>query len=72
MDDDTRLMDAATKLTPSLPTGEGTEQQDSRLCVVLAPDHLTVEALLDWLEQTGRTDRDVQVLVDEYLVRWRE
>ena len=72
MDDDTRLMDAATKLMPSLPTGEGTEQQDSRLHVVLVHDRASVEALLDWLEQSGRTDRDVQVLVDEFLVRWRE
>jgi hypothetical protein len=72
MDDDTRLMDAATKLMPSLSTGEGTEQPDSQLRVVLVHDHGTVETLLDWLERSGRPTREVVIVGDDFLVRWQE
>lgn len=72
MDDDTRLMDAATKLMPSLSTREGTAQQDSRLRVVLVHDRDTVEVLLDWLERNGRPTRELVIVGDDFLVRWQE
>ena len=65
-------MDVPTRLLSPLPAGKGDEQDDSRLRVVLVRGHDSVELLLDWLERSGRTDPDVLVLVDEYVVRWRE
>jgi hypothetical protein len=63
-------MDVPTQLMPPLSDRDG--NRDSRLRVVLVRDHDSVEALLDWLERSGRTERDVLMLVDEYVVRWRE
>lgn len=65
-------MDVPTRLLTPLPAVEGDEQDDSRLRVVLVRGHDSVELLLDWLERSGRTDPDVLVLVDEFVVRWRE
>jgi hypothetical protein len=66
--EETRPMDVPTRLMPSLADGAA----DSRLRVVLVRGHESVEALLDWLERSGRANPDVLVLVDEFVVRWRE
>jgi hypothetical protein len=65
-------MDVPTQLMPALATVGGAGQQDPQLRVVRVHDHDTVEMILDWLERSGRTTRDVIILGDEYLVRWYE
>jgi hypothetical protein len=65
-------MDVPTQLMPALATVGGAGLQDSQLRVVLVHDHDTVEMILDWLERSGRTSRELVVVGDDFLVRWYE
>jgi hypothetical protein len=69
---DTRTGDDPTRPRPSAAGRESAARPDSSLRVLLVHKAESVELVLDWLDRSGRNDREVLSIDDGFVVRWRE